>query len=42
MVKYYKHKRTINYQLFLGPELFEQMLISYKDSLKRKRPDNYK
>ncbi|TKJ22683.1 MAG: hypothetical protein CEE43_05500 [Promethearchaeota archaeon Loki_b32] len=30
------------YQLFLGPELFEQMLLSYKDSLKRKRPENYK
>jgi len=31
-----------SYQLFLGPKLFEQMLLSYKDSLQRKRPDNYK
>lgn len=30
------------YQLSLGPELFEQMLLSYENSLQRKRPDNYK
>lgn len=30
------------YQLHLGPELFRQMLLAYKESLKRKRPIKYK
>ncbi|MFX0072319.1 MAG: hypothetical protein ACFFAO_14630 [Candidatus Hermodarchaeota archaeon] len=30
------------YRLSLGPELFRQMLLSYKNSLQRKRPKEYK
>ena len=30
------------YQLHLGTDLFNQMLLAYKNSLQRKRPDNYK
>lgn len=30
------------YQLHLGTDLFNQMLLSYEDSLQRKRPENYK
>ena len=30
------------YQLHLGPEIFRQMLLSYENSLQRKRPDQYK
>jgi hypothetical protein len=30
------------YQLYIGPELFKQMLLSFEDSLQRKRPDMYK
>ncbi len=29
------------YQLHLGPQLFKQMLLTYKESLLRKRPDDY-
>jgi len=30
------------YQLHLGTDLFKQMLLSYENSLQRKRPENYK
>ncbi|MHA2391843.1 MAG: hypothetical protein ACXAEX_07725 [Promethearchaeota archaeon] len=30
------------YQLHLGTYLFKQMLLSYENSLSRKRPENYK
>jgi len=30
------------YQLHLSPDIFKQMLISYKNSLQRKRPEGYK
>ncbi len=30
------------YQLHLGPEIFRQILLSYENSLQRKRPEEYK
>jgi len=46
--KYYIDKKTnkiiwkTRYQLHLGKNLFNQMLLSYENSLQRKRPENYK
>jgi len=37
-----KIKWKTRYRLSLGPELFKQMLLSYKNSLQRKHPMEYK
>ncbi len=40
--KTYKIIWKTGYQLHLGTDLFNQMLLSYENSLQRKRPENYK
>ncbi|MFX1310221.1 MAG: hypothetical protein ACFE8C_11025 [Promethearchaeota archaeon] len=40
--KTHKEVWKTKYTLYLGPEIFEQMLLAFKNSLKRKRPEKYK